>query len=493
MTAKLKLDGISSKDGQRIVYQHVRGKLIVYPHSGDQIWTDRKARARVFSWDRAETEGTILALNTHKTMGAPSGTWQATIKLAHDSDLDLARGDIMDGDWVDVIFLRNGIEFSVMRGVVEAVQLKKMSAEGVTARTFTLTGKDHGAPFEMPIAWQSFWVQSLGQLFRGIMTDRVKGAIGGSPDEMFEILIDAAFAKGRGGNRSNWQLPDSLAKVSTDDPVEEPYFRQALQVTTEPTRGAYYNEIQAWTQVGQTLHQTLQQWCNPIMNEIYYDLVEGLRRIGNEKARPEMYATLRERPFCNTVEGLEGAWFSLDTLSVPDWLVEDYEVGRDGTQRYNLIELIADFGFVNPQEAAAFAAPIWDRIDIEIHGLRPWQQNVRYVAKDNAQQGLWQNERKLWQKLLTDWYAPNPYFGNGRIGAGILLPEAKIGTRVKYDTDNEKTSERYYLEGVENTYSFSRAGHYGRTKLSVTRGFPGSEKDYLKMVQAATRNYDEVF
>lgn len=487
---KLNLEGIKSKDGQKIARQHVRASLTVYPQPGNSVFITRKTEPRKFTWDKDETEGSILSLNTVKTMGAPSGSWQATVKLAHDSDLDIAGGDIMDGDWVDIVYLRNGVEFQTMRGVVESARQRKISSGGATVKLFMLTGKDHGAPFETPIAWQSFWVQTLGELYRGIMTDKVKGAIGGSPDEMFEILIDAAFKQGGDRNRSSWRLPPALAKIVNTS--EESYFYDALEVDADVARGAYYNEVQLWTQPGQTLHQTLQQWVNPLLNEVWYDLRRGLKKIGG-RAQPDMFANLRERPFPNTTDGLDSPWFKLDTLEIPDWIIQDYDIGRDGSQRYNLIELVADFGFINPQESAAFAAPIWNYWDIQTHGLKPWQQNVRYVAKNNFVQGQWLEERKIWNKLVTDWYAPNPYVGSGRLGAGILLPEARIGTRVKYDTGTEKTSERYYLEGVENKYSYSRAGHSGKTALTVTRGFPGSEKDYLKMVTAAAASYKEVF
>ncbi len=495
---KLKLDGMKSNPGQKVAKQHVRAELVIYPHTGDVVWTNRKERARKFTWDKDETEGTILSLNTVKTIGAPSGQWVATVKLAHDGDLDIAQGDIMDGDWADITFLRNGIKFHTMRGVVESARQRKISAGGATVKVFNVTGKDHGAPFETPIAWQSIWVQTLGELIRGIMTDKVKGAIGGSPDEMFKILVEAGLQRGSSKNSSNWQLPASLANIATDTAEGDPFFYEALTVLTSATRGAYYNEVQLWTQPGQTLHQTLQQWINPLLNEVFYDLGDnefGVMTGPGTKGRikQDMMAQIRERPFANTIDGLNSPWFKLDTLELPNWIIRDYDSGRDGTQRYTLIELIADFGFINPQEAAAFAAPIWNQLDIQTHGIRPWQQNVRYVAKDGTAQGQWLNERKIWQKLVTDWYAPNPYFLSGSLGAGILLPEARIGTRVKYDTGAEKTSERYYLEGVENKYGFTRAGHSGKTNLTVTRGFPGSEKAYLDMITAAAKNYREVF
>jgi hypothetical protein len=489
VTAKLKLDGMKSQPGQKIAKQHVRAKLEVYPHSGEVVWNGRKDKVRTFSWDADKTEGTILSLNTIKTLGAPSGTWQASVKVAPDSDLDITQGDIVDGDWVDITYMRNGVEFPVMRGVVDSARQRKITSGGATVRVFNITGRDHGAPFETPIAWQSLWVQTLGELVRGIMTDKVKGAIGGSPDEMFEILVQAALDRGS-RNKSNWQLPPELAKIATESPSDRPYFYEALNIDAADTRGAYYNEVQLWTQPGQTLHQTLQQWCNPLLNEIFYDL--DVRKIG-QKRYPDMYAIIRERPFVNTADGLNSPWYELDELELPDWIIQDYDIGRDGSQRYTLIELIADFGFINPQEAAAFAAPIWNQVDIQTHGLKPWQENVRYVAKDGKAQGQWLEERKAWQKLVVDWYAPNPYFGSGSLGAGILIPEARIGTKVKYDTGAEKTSEHYYLEGVENKYSYDRAGHHGKTSLTVTRGWPGSDKAYLDMVTAAAKNYKEVF
>jgi hypothetical protein len=490
MTAKLKLEGMHSSDGQKIARQHVRGSLTVYPQPGNSVFITRDTKARRFTWDKDQTEGSILNLNTVKTMGAPSGHWVATVKVAHDSDLDIKGGDIMDGDWVDIAYLRNGVEFEVMRGVVDSARERKYSAGGATVKVFQLTGRDCGAPFETPVAWQSFWVQTLGELFRGLMTDRVKGAIGGSPDEMFEILLEAAFQQGGTKNRSSWRLPPALAKIAKIS--EEPYFYKALENEIDPCRGAYYNEIQAWTQAGQTLHQTLQQWINPLLNEVWYDLRRGLKKIEG-RTEAEMVAYLRERPFPNTTDGMESPWFRLDSLTIPDWVINEYDVGRGGDQRYNLIELVADFGFISPQESAAFAAPIWNYWDIQTHGLKPWQQNVRYVAKDNFSQGQWLAERKVWNKLVTDWYAPNPYVLDGTLGAGILLPEARIGTKLFYDTDNKKTKEQYYLEGVENKYTFTRAGHSGKTNLTVTRGFPGDDKEYLKMVERAAAGYEEVF
>jgi hypothetical protein len=504
---RLKLDGMASKDGTKVAQQFVRAGVTIYPHTGDAVFGSRKTKARKFNWKKDETEGTVLSCNTVKTLGAPSGTWQATIKLRPDSDLDIKGGDIMDGDWADITYMRNGIVFPVMRGVVEGVRERKVSAGGATVRVFTVTGKDHGRPFETPISWQSIWVQTLGELIRGIMTDKVKGVIGGSPDEMFKVLIEAAFergelsAVGRTGpqlpqentNRSSWQLPPALAKIASLTSSTKPYFIEALDIDTDDTRGAYYNEVQLWTQAGQTLHQTLQQWCNPILNELWYDLRESTGTLGGMPKSPEMVAYIRERPFVNTINGLQSDWYSLDTITLPNWVIQDYDIGRDGSQRFTLFEVLADFGFGNPQEAAALAAPIWSRDAIQTHGIRPWQQNVRYVAKDGTAQGEWVNERKIWQRLLADWYGCNPYLGNGSLGAGILVPEAKVGMRVKYDTGAEKTSEHYYLEGVENKYTFTRAGHSGKTGLTVTRGWPGSDKDYLDMVTKAGKNYTEVF
>jgi hypothetical protein len=486
----LNLEGLRSRPGQTIIHQHVRAGLTLYPHNGDPVYPDRPTRARTFNWDPRTSEGAIMSLNTMKTMGAPSGTWQATIKLRKDSDFDITKGHVMDGDWVDIVYLRNGIEFPVMRGVVDSRRQRKMSVGGSTVRIVTLSGRDHGAVFEQPLTWQSFWVQSIGQLFRGLMTDRVGGAIGGSPDEMFELLIEAGLERGSDTNRSGWQLPPALAKLISDPAGVPPYFYDVLEVDTSPARGAYYNEVQLWTQAGQTLHQTLQQWCNPLLNETYYDLAK--RKWGDESEG--MFAYLRERPFVNSVDGMESAWFSLDRVDLPAWVIRDYDTGADGSQRYTLMELIADFGFGNPSEAAALAAPIWSRGDIQTHGLRPWQQNVQYVAKDGAAQGQWIEERKDWNRLIADWYGPNPYLSSGSLGAGILVPEAKIGMRAKYNTGSEETSEHYYLEGVEHKYSFTReAGHHGETGLSVTRGFRGTDHHYLKMVETVGANFKEVF
>ncbi|MCK5800721.1 MAG: hypothetical protein KAI47_26220, partial [Deltaproteobacteria bacterium] len=60
-------------------------------------------------------------------------------------DLDPSMGDIIDGDWVDVSVLRNGVRFTICRGIVDSVRESKTSVTGATVKTVTVNGRDHGA------------------------------------------------------------------------------------------------------------------------------------------------------------------------------------------------------------------------------------------------------------------------------------------------------------------------------------------------------------
>lgn len=499
----------------------------------------------VFDWT-SESDAGLMLFDYNKQMGQPSGTWMAVIKEKPGKDLGLKEGRITDGDWCDVTILRNGVEIPLCRGVIDSVREQTASSGGATVRTWQLAGKDHGAFFEYPITYQNIWAQTLGELVAGLFTARVKGKIGGRPDEMFQILIDATFSMGKLSGQ--WELPSCLGdtvggKKRLHELLDivtysaEKLALGAAGLTPNPPglRGAYYNEPQLWTAGGQTLHQTLMQWCNPLLNEVYYDLIppvgftpangtggwvlpleedteveikerENLLGGTLTAAGPAaplggtfgtIAAFIRERPFPSTIMGNDSLWFDLPEWKIPRWAVQTTDLGRGGHERYNLFELLADLGSMGTTtEQPPICPPSWNKMDIRQRGLRVFSQTTRYLAQLKQGMGDWHRERETWQDLLRDWHAPAPYLRQGTVPVKLLLPEIRLGQKLVIDEGGaEEDNERLYVEGVHLRYMGPQGSKKPPTGVStfiLTHGFRGTDKKYLDSVKNIAADFTRV-
>ncbi|MCU0913033.1 MAG: hypothetical protein MUC88_00545 [Planctomycetes bacterium] len=455
----------------------------MYPHSNDPVFTKRKSSSpRYLTWERDTSEGTVTQFTWSKRLGQPSGTWSAVVKLGKLSTLDAIGGDLVDGDWVDLFVLRNNLLMPLGRGVLDTVREGRSSAGGATVRTISLSGRDHGALFETMIAWNQMNVQSLREYTVGINTNAVKHNIGGRPDEMFKILTEATFHQGSSTTRSAWSLPPALKSLTGSS-----RFSEMLKINTKgPLRGALFN-MNLWTQPGQSLHQLLGQWCNPLLNEWRYDAEPA-----GGRSKVDIYAEIRERPYVNTIAGRSSPWFDLPTLYVPTWLVTERDLGRAGHERFTIFDLSADFTFGTNAESTALAPPIWSKPDITNFGVKPYSESTIYIAQGAP--GEWISDRKDWQRMLADWFGPNPYFLSGSVTFGCMLPELRIGTRLILDTGDPETSLQAYVEGVDHTFQWSSDGSSGprtSTVATVTRGWKGDDASLLDMVERVSGRYQE--
>ena len=506
------------------------------------IGPSRDMGAKSADWGK-HSDGAMVHLSFEKVMGQASGRWMATFKDT--SAIDWGKRDVIDGDWADLVILRNGVPIPMARGVVDSVREQTRSAGGATVRVWNVSGRDHGAFFEYPISWTSFWVQTLGEVSQGLMTAEVKGKIGGRPDELFALLIKAGVGPGKIDGQ--WELPPSLGeRVGSAkrmyDLLRVVPLASSLSAPSKGLRGAYWNEPRLWNEGGQHLHQTLLAWCNPLLNEIFYDLVpapqfmppnglsgylistvedvdiideeelESLRQadppirggvsgsIRVETPSPisltsddggfgKLGAYIRERPFPNTIEGSNSLWFALPTWRIPDWLIESTDLGWGGAERYNLFELNAEFGLGATNEHPPQAKPLWFRDGIKRWGLRPFQQTTPYCAVDGGL-GAWFQERDTWQRLLVDWNAPMPWLRQGTITFKLCLPEIRIGMRLIVTPGGDASrDEQFYVEGVRHEWSYPPGK--GSTTVTVTHGFRGTDGQFLEAVKAASALFEK--
>ena len=535
MVAELEFPGLRN-NGRPFISPHTRIGLMVYPQPpwDDVFVPPRMTTAIDLGWDLDKAQASSIQFGWNKQMGQPAGSWNAVVKQKYDGltgrpYLELGDQAIVDGDWVDITIRRNGVPIPLCRGVVDTVREQKTSAGGATVATYTLTGRDHGAFFDYPITWNNIYIRTLGEYVGGLFQQRVEGKVGGRPDELFKALIEATFVKGTVAGP--WEIPPALAELTNTESLFDLLkivpFRASKY--TDGLRGAYYNEPQLWTTGGQTLHQTLAEWTNPMLNEYWYDLLppgafmpkhglnaflsgfsleEGLIGTGLEtlkgpsiEADHKNFGTLaafiRERPFPSTIEGKDSMWSELPTWIIPTWLIADSDLGRGGAQRYNLFELLADFGLGPQAEQAMQAKPVWHPSSIRTHGLRTYQQHTKFYAQDAGGIGSWMGERERWQRLLVDWFSPNPFFIQGTITTKVVLPEIRIGHRVILapgDDPNQWTT--FYVEGTNHGISGTAEPATpisGNSVFVLTRGFKGSDEELLSMVEDTSSFFEEVF
>lgn len=477
----INLAGLKNEPEKRILRPHIRVGCNIYPQKNSPVFPDRSTKERVLNWDKEKTEGTVTSLNWSKRIGEAAGNWTATVKLGRNASIDPIAGDVLDGDWVDLQVLRNGYVFPLCRGVVDTVSEAGSSAGGARVATISLVGRDHGALFMTPLAWNNIFVQSLKELATGIGAVKIKGGPGGTPSEMFERLINATFAAKTTKTQAAWSLPPSLKSENGSK-----RFGDELQIINDTdTRGRLDNEMQLWTKAGQNLHETLSQWCNPLLNEYWFDTPNNETALDLNSWR-RMQATIRERPFVNTTDGHASPWFGLRELRVPSWLIDTDTLARSGRERFTIFQITADFSYGNTQEQAAIGAPLWSPDDVELYGVRPYMENTRFIEHLN-----WAEKKDTWQRLVVDWFAPNPYWLSGTMEFPIMLPEARVGSRLRVETGGRDLTA--YIEGVEHSFEFSEKAPRSRTKLMLTRGFMGTDDQLLKMVQTVSSRFTAGF
>jgi hypothetical protein len=493
----------------------VRVSTIFYPHAGDPVFPSRDKRHKGgirIDWDRKHSQAALQGLHWSKANGQAAGKWEVVIKDNFPYQLDVADGDILPGDWVDILINRNGLEIPLCRGYVDTATANRRGVGGATVREWRIGGRDHGVAWTVPISYTNMWIYTLKEISAGINTDRFRGRVGGTPAEMFKLLIEGAF--GRGTTAAPWVMPEAMDPASPLLAGFAPGEKRAslldvLELVRGATRGGYYNEPILWHQAGQTAHALIQDWCNPLLNEMIYDLHLSDSYPDTGKSDLKIGARIRERPFAlaedalayfdsdgTILTGLDSPWFHLQTWDIPTWICDSIQTGRSGHELFNLFSVIADTGWGGEKdEQFAATPPAWFRDSIERYGLNAMTEHTKYVAGGKAKAGSgWVEERGNWQRLLVNWYAMNPWMLQGPINVKIPLPEVRIGQRLRINNGNPNEVETYYVDGVELRYH--RAGTAAPsaiTSFTATRGWRGDDRSLVKALTKVAALYKDQF
>jgi hypothetical protein len=487
----LMLDGLMSEAEAKIVRCHSRMRAVIYPHDGDPIFSERSTTAKKIEFDDPHQAGdfSLRMFQWSKVLGQAAGKWTATIKVdPRFSFLQPERGDLLPGDWIEFEFLRNGVTFPLCIGIIDTIEEDKTSIGGATRTVWNLTGRDFAKVLEHPITYSNIFARQLGEIVAGLMTKRVKGKIGGSPAELFRLILEAAFTEGR--TSTIWQVPKSFGDSKGMGPV-----RMIDVVDIQDgweTAGAYYNEVQLWNKSGQTLAQALDFWCFPLLHQLTYDVADPDRDQYGSTSLP-VRAVIRQRPYINTADGIDSPWFDLPTWTIPSWLIKRRSLARSDLERFNIIQLLTDVGWEGSSaEQTITAAPQYAPESIKRYGIRAYTPNTHFIAG-----GLdkWATLRGEQQDLLVDWHSPNPYFLSGNVALPIPLVEARIGHRLKIDSGTPGEMLTLFIEGHQLTYQASTSPEEpprGTSTLMVTRGYKGTDQEGLALVQKCVDMYEDL-
>ena len=450
----------------------------------DPILTDRPEFIEANGKGRFDEHPSLISVQTSKTMGGSAGTFTITMKPGKVDPYDY----LLDDDWVDIVFYKYDKKFHSMRGLIDEVRRERMvSGTGATQEVVVVTGRDFQKVFETTPIW-----------FNPFSGENVEGAAALKvfstfqdvtqipvPDMVKAFLFN--FVKDQGDKgRSNWIPPDTLPGVTAGAGIVDSLTFDPGLFVNDPERVALsFNFLMP----NGTAWSIAQEWCDPMFVELYCDL---LPIDGGQLAQPtsvnidesKMHVIVRTRPLPTVAEGANSIYFSLPQWILPRTGIVSESVGRNGFERFNSF-------FVQPalvqeiigQGGIDMLQPLWHTDDINKHGLRRFDVISRYTSPKADLLGLSEKQRTN----IRDWYALNPYLLSGTIGTGFGAPECRVGHRILIPGDaSEDDDLNFYVESVQHDWQFGRGL---RTNLGVTRGWKGTDDQYIDALTAMTDGY----
>jgi len=467
-------------------------EVAFYPQGGDPVVINSTA----LSFDgrsNRDDNPSLLSASTAKQQGAPSGTWNVSVKPGRYDIGDSFFERVIDDDWVDVSFSRHGRKWHVMRGLVDDVQRSEsVSGAGATSTVFTISGRDFGKVFETtPIWFNPYSTNALGgaAAIEAFGTENIIGdplkAVRGFLIQFFEML--------KGEGQATWKMPPTMSNVigpidgGDPDFISTVVFPENLYQPLFDTVGINQNYLMPEGM----LWQLAKEWSDPLFNELFVDTVPRTL-FGEDPPEPgkgwgtgdtEMRITFRNRPFPTTLGSADyfGSNFPLHIVNRKDLVPS--QVGRSGMERFNAYYASPQLLQETLQASTDMLMPLWDLEGIGRHGLRRFDVDTKYQSASSDDLVLAEGMRHL----VRDWYCMNPYLLNGTLSLGVGRPEIQIGSRLQVPGGrSEDENETYYVESAAHSWQ-PRPGI--RSSFGVTRGWVGSDASYMDALYKVTDKY----
>ena len=461
---------------------HTRVLVAFYTHEDNGLTIDEPTESD-------PRLGHVVGFSYEKHFGPASGTWTLTFKRNHHQIGSAVRlWKDPEGVWVKVKIQVDGQVIDRLFGIVDGITGDDARAGmGQRSETYSIRGRDFGKAFETTELWTNLFhrpddvLRSVGAL-TSTMIDRIRG----TPAHFVRVLLEEWMGNS-GTAETQWMLPPGLGRGSLYDLLLDGGRVRGIEPMGEREHGvALATTLLQIDLSGSKLWDTLQEWSNPALNELFVDLGPPVGAGPRDLASlvPKVY--LRERPFpMRSGDGRSSArarWEALRTHTLRPgdvrkrqitrggsahrynyWLIQAEGIGTEG---FNIAEII-QCGVDGVDYGHPGNIPIFDPTSIQRYGVRRYTATTRFAPvymtedQDNFFRML-----AWWLKKIHDWYVAARRELSGTIETAGRCPEIRIGERVREECANGEVIT-YYVEGVADTYSYP---HGGSTTLTLTRG-----------------------
>jgi hypothetical protein len=453
--------------------------------------------------------GKIVGVQTEKKFGGASGTFTITIKkppgLNATSLLKLFPDP--EGTWVRISAVVDGAVIAVTWGTVDTIAESTTRTQmGARAETYTISGRDIGKVFEMTTLFYNNHNNSPTRSYLGSVQGVENQIAGPTPDLFVRQLIELWV-----GNNNTveqvWELPQSMQSVVSGISFYDALNTTTIQEMNEGNGATLDNSIlNPSAMMNQTLWDTMQHYCNGLMNELWIDLAPHPNDLRNLAGlRPAAY--LRERVFKTAAVDRTGRyvgahrrrWDSIRTRVLDLGDVQSRQITRGGgANRFNywwLSHSALDNGFatndtrqdLGPNAFRPGSMPIINSESMRRHSIRPFIRPSNYLPiNDPNRAGLMLALASNWLKRIHDWYGVAHLELTGTLATSRLFPEIRIGERLMERRPDGNII--YYVEGVTHSWVYPGAG---KTTLMLTHGEYEGE-DLLKILYNEYENPETV-
>lgn len=471
---------IEKREGRETYEQATHTRCVVEFHSDDNPNTD----AIVIGADNGADPrfGHLLSVKTSKTLAACSGTFSIVIKkppgLRRQESLLKFWKDPEDV-WVRIYWVVDGQRIHVMTGLIDSINESMVrDNNGKRVETYTIEGRDFGKILETMQLWVNLPNTGLdvpASLARYMNNAMPKNPNVGTPGAWVKWWLEGWVANG-GLAEVQWQLPRSLGGMSFYDALDLKNI-QDMDEGNGLLADATGYEPDLENGFGK-LWDKMVEYSNEVLNELWVDLDSN----GDSEDR-KMMIYLRERPFPTRLSGV-AKWSMVKQHVLEPYDVYQRNMSKGGSaSRFNYWLMSLDGRLVPADERALVVngridsadngkpggVPIWNQESIVRHGVRRWEQSTMFLSGMIAAGG---DVEKAWPKVLAnwlrrchDWYVATPMQLSGTITSTRALPEIRVGQRLK--ENREEGAIEYYIEGVDNMWSYPNAS---RTQVTCTYG-----------------------
>ncbi len=435
----------------------------------------------------------LIAASTNKAMGVPSGTF--SLRLKPSQVTSKLFDQLIDDDWVDIVVYKHDQPWHVMRGLLDDIRRSRVvGGSGATITTYDIIGRDFAKIWEITPIWFSPWANDLVTNSVANKVMKVNPITLGHPGKAVQAYLEAFLEEITSRKGPNWEPPAGMPGVDNTSFInnitfqtETPYFKNI------PKRRLHNPNF---LNPRGTLWGLAQQYSDPAFTEFYADLLpEGGNPFANtisagDPISPKdsyMTVVLRDKPFPVTdvilTMGIDYSdnWKDLPIIIVPREQIIAENIGRGGFERFNAFFAASTLHQEKMgAEAAYVLAPLIDINEIKRHGVRRMDVQCATTPEPGELDDAYLADYQ--RRMMKDWYLLNPYFYNGTFSLGIGRPDAKIGCRMRVPPGNNLNGveENYYIEQVSHDWSFGSAV---KTSIGVTRGWHGTDDDYMKALK----------